>query len=157
MFPTFFKFLKLTPTTGKFTCMKLVLDILGESIWSFVLESAQALLWIVPVVFQMFLGLLSYPIMALAWWIGFLWLLFVHPNSSSALYNRKQGRLGKQHIKPVPRYIRQNLLSKNKAPIYAYAAQLNIFISYRLTGLHASFIGGKIFENNGMDSLGVMA
>ena len=53
--------------------------------------------------------------------------------------------------------MRRNLFSKDKVPIYAYAAQLNIFTHYRLTRWYASVLSGKSFDNNGMDSLGVMA
>ena len=97
MAPTFFKLLNFTLTTEKFTYMNLVPDLLGESICFFVIEAAQELLWIIPAVFQMFLGLIYYPMLALAWWIEYFWLLFVHPNPSSALYDRKQERSGKKH------------------------------------------------------------
>ena len=156
MAPTFFNILNFTLTTGQFSHMNLVMDLLGESIWFFFFATAQSLLWIVPVFFQIFLGPLSYPMMALDWWIELLWLLFVHPHPSPSLSDRKQGRLVNQLRKSVPRSIRQIFLSKNKVPIYSYAAQLNIFTSYWLTGWYASVLCRQIFDNYGVDSLGVM-
>ena len=94
--------------------------------------------------------------MDLAWWVEFLWLLFMHPNPYSELSGSKRERLVNQHRKSVPRYTRRTFLSKNKFPIYAYADQLNIFTSYRLTGWYASVLGGQIFEDYDMDYLGVM-
>ena len=81
----------------------------------------------------------------------------MHPHPSSELSDRKQGRLGNQRRKSVPRSISRIYLSKNKFPIYAYADQLNIFTSYRLTGWYAFVIGGQIFDKDGVDYLGVMA
>ena len=108
-------------------------------------------------IFQMFLGLISYPMVVLAWWVELFWFLFVHPHRSSALSDRKQGRFVNECKKSVPRSIRRIFFSKNKVPIYAYAVQLNKFTSYRLTGWYASVLGGQIFDNDGVDSLGVMA
>ena len=122
----------------------------------FVFETAQTLLWFVPVVFQK-----NWPAFLPSDGFGFVdrifWLLFVHQNPSSILSDKKQGRSGNQHIKSVPRYIRQTFPSKNKFPIYAYSAQLNIFNSYWLTGWYASVLVGKIFDDDGVDSLVVMA
>ena len=53
--------------------------------------------------------------------------------------------------------MRRNLFSKDKVPIYAYAAQFNIFTSYWLTGWYASVSGGQIFDDDRTDSLGVMS
>ena len=121
----------------------------------FVLETEQAILWFVTVVFNFF-GLLYYPMVALAWRIEFFWLLFVNPNPSSAFSEKKRGRSENQHRKSVPRYIRQISLSKNKFPIYAYAAQINIFTSYRIIGWYAFVLDGQICDDDGVDSLGVM-
>ena len=102
--------------------------------------------------FPNFFVLLSWPIMTLAWWIC-LWLLFVHPKTSSEVSDRKWGKSGNQHRKSVPRYIRQTLLSKNQFPIYAYTAQLNISTSYRLTEWYASVLGWQISDDDCLDSL----
>ena len=85
MAPTFFNILNFTLTTGQFSHMNLVMDLLGESIWFFVLKTAQALLWFVPAGFQKFFVLLSYPIMALAWQIECLWFFLVHPKDFLSL------------------------------------------------------------------------
>ena len=94
--------------------------------------------------------------MDLAWWVEFLWLLFMHPNPYSELSGSKRERLVNQHRKSVPRYIMRIFFSKNKVPIYAYSAQLNIFTSYWLTVLYASVIVRKIFDDDDVNYLGVM-
>ena len=106
--------------------------------------------------FKNIFGLIFYPMMALAWWIEFLWLLFVQPNLSSKRSERKREISGNQQRKSVPRFIRRIFFSKNKVPIYYYAAQLNIFTSYRLTVWHAFVHSRKILNDDNMDSLGVM-
>ena len=122
----------------------------------FVLEAAQVILWVVPVILQMYYDIISHPIMALAWWVDFFCLLLVDPNSSLGLFIKKRGVCGHQHIKSVPRHIWFNFLSKNKVPIYAYAAKLKIFTIYQLKEWCASVFLGGIFDKYGVDSVGVM-
>ena len=58
MAPTFFKLLNFTLATGKFPYINPVMDLLGGSIYIFVLETTQALIFFDPVIFQMYLGLI---------------------------------------------------------------------------------------------------
>ena len=80
----------------------------------------------------------------------------MYPIPSLELFERKRGRCGSKNRKSVSRHIHQNLLSKNKCPVYAYADKLNIFTSYHIKGWHAYVFGGKICDEGDVDSVGVM-
>ena len=70
-----------------------------------------------------------------------------------ALFESKRGRRGRQNIKLVSRHIHQNLLSKNKVSVYAYAARMNILTSCHLKVWDASIFGGKIFDEDDVYSV----
>ena len=122
----------------------------------FFLETEQALLWIVPVLFQMFFGLISYPMVVLAWWVELFWLLFVHPHPSSALSDRKQKRSGNQSRKSVPRFIRRFSFQRIKfesMPMQPSLTSLPVIGSQ--DGMLQLLV--EKIDNDGVDSLGVMA
>ena len=155
--PTFFKLLNFTLTTRQFPYMNLVLDLLGESIclfcsWNCTSTSLDCSSSFSNVSWTDFLPNDGFGL------VNRMFLVVIcAPKPFISIIWQETREIGKPTQKISSQIHTEIFLSKNKVPIYAYAAQLKIFTRYRLIWWYASILGGQIFDNNGVDSLGVMA